>query len=47
MAYRDFNDLPRRTASDKALCNKTFNIAINSKYDEYHRGIALVDYNFI
>ena len=47
MAYGDFNDLLRRTASNKPLCNKTFNIAINSKYDGYHRGIALVVYNFI
>ena len=40
MAYRDFKDLTRRTASDKALRGKAFNIAKNPKYDGYHRGIA-------
>ena len=35
MAYGDFKDLPRRTASDKILLNKTFNIAKNGKYDGY------------
>ena len=27
MAYGDFKDLPRRTASDKIFCDKAFNIA--------------------
>ena len=27
MAYRDFKDLTRGTASDKILCDKVFNIA--------------------
>ena len=27
MAYGDFKDLPRRTATDKVLCDKAFNIA--------------------
>ena len=40
MAYGDFKDLARRTASDKALRGKAFNIAKNPKYDGYHRGIA-------
>ena len=31
MAYGDFKDLARRTASDKVLRNKTFNIAKNAK----------------
>ena len=35
MTYADFKDLKRRTASDKA-----FNIAKNSKYDGYQRGLA-------
>ena len=26
MAYGDSKDVPQRTASDKSLCNKTFNI---------------------
>ena len=33
MAYGDFKDLKRRTASDKILGDKTFNIDKNSKYD--------------
>ena len=40
MAYGDFKDLPKRTAADKELCDKTFNIAWNSKYDGYQRKIA-------
>ena len=32
MTYRDFKDLSRRTASDKILRDKAFNIAKNSKY---------------
>ena len=31
MAYADFKDLTKRTASDKRLCDKAFNIAKNSK----------------
>ena len=31
MCYGDLNDLTRRTASDKILCNKAFNIAKNPK----------------
>ena len=27
MAYGDFKDLTRRTASDKILCDKAFNVA--------------------
>ena len=40
MAYGDFKDLARRTASDKVLRDKEFNIAKNSKYDGYQRGLA-------
>ena len=35
MAYGDFKVLARRTASDKVLRDKAFNIAKNSKYDGY------------
>ena len=35
MTYGDFKDLPRKTASDKMLHNKAFNIAKNRKYDGY------------
>ena len=40
MAYGDFKDLPRRTASDKVLSDKVFDIAKNPRYDEYQRGRA-------
>ena len=36
MAYVHFKDLPRRAAADKLLRDKTFNIAENLRYDEYH-----------
>ena len=35
IAYGDFKNLPRRTAADKVLRNKAFNIAKNPNYDEY------------
>ena len=35
MAYGDFKDLARKAAAVKVLRDKTFNIAKNSKYDEY------------
>ena len=40
MAYGDFKDLARRTASDKVLRDKAFKIAIDQKYDGYQRGWA-------
>ena len=40
MAYGAFKHLTRRTVSDKILRDKAFNIARNSKYDGYQRGIA-------
>ena len=46
MAYGDFKDLPRRTAPVKVLRNKTFNIAKNSKYDEYELGLISMVYKF-
>ena len=46
MAYGNFKDLARRTASDKVLRNKAFNIAKNPKYDRYQRGLASMVYNF-
>ena len=33
MAYGDFKDLARRTASDKVLRDKAFNVAKTHKYD--------------
>ena len=32
-AYGDFKDLTTRTASDKILCDKAFDVAKNPKYD--------------
>ena len=46
MAYEDFKDLARRTASDTALREKAFNIAKNPKYDEYQREWSSMVYNF-
>ena len=40
MAYGDFKDLARKIASNKALRDKAFNIAKNSKYNGYQRGLA-------
>ena len=39
MAYGDFKDFPRRTAADKVLCDKAFNITKNPKFERYQRGI--------
>ena len=47
MAYGDFKDLKRRTASDKVLTDKTFNIAKNHKYDRYQTGLTSMVYKFI
>ena len=44
MAYGDFKDLKRRTASYKILWDKAFNIAKNPKYDGYQRGLAYMVY---
>ena len=44
MAYGDFKDLKRRTASDKILRDKAFNIAKNPKYDGYQRGLVSMVY---
>ena len=40
MAYGGFKKFARRTASDKILSDKAFNIAKNVKYDGYQRGLA-------
>ena len=46
MDYGDFTDLAKGTASDNILRDKAFNIAKNSKYDGYQRGLASMVYNF-
>ena len=40
MADEDFKHWPRKTASDKILHDKIFDIAKNPKYDGYKRGLA-------
>ena len=47
MGYGDFKDLKGRTASDKILRDKAFNIAKNPKYDGYQKGLALWFINFL
>ena len=46
MAYGHFKDLARRTASDKVLIDKTFNIAKKPKYDGYQWRLASMVYKF-
>ena len=44
--YEDFKDLAKKTASDKVLRDKAFNITKNPKYDGYQRGLASMVYKF-
>ena len=44
MAYGNFKDFPRGTASDKVLRDKAFNIVKNPKYDGYQKGFASMVY---
>ena len=37
MVYGDFEDLTKRTASDKVLRDRAFNIAKNTKHVGYQR----------
>ena len=46
MAYGDFKDLAKRTASDKILRDKPFNIAKYPRYDGYQRGSSSMVYKF-
>ena len=46
MAYGEFKDLASRTASDKVLRDKVFNIAKIPRYDGYQRGLASMVYKF-
>ena len=45
-AYSDSKDLTKRTVADKSLKNKAFDIAKDSKYDGYQRGLASMVYKF-
>ena len=44
--YSDSKDLTKRTAADKVLRNRAFNIAKDPKYDGYQRGLASMVYKF-
>ena len=46
MAYGDFKDLARKTASDNVLRDKAFDFAKNTKCDGCQRGIASKVYIF-
>ena len=46
MAYGDFKDLTKRTAADKLLRDKAFEIVSDQKYDGYQRGLASMVYKF-
>ena len=46
MAYWDFKDLAKGTASNKVLWDTAFNIAKNLKYDGYQRGLTSMVYKF-
>ena len=45
-AYADHKDLINRTKADKVLRDKAYNIASNTKYDGYQRGLASMVYKF-
>ena len=45
-AYGDFEEIKRRTASDKIFRDEAFNIAKNPKYDGNQRGLASMIYKF-
>ena len=47
MAYGDFKHLKKRTAAEKVLRDKAFNISRNPKYDGHHRGLASMVYQFL
>ena len=46
MAYGDFKYLAKKTASDKDLIEKAFNIAKNPEYDGHQRGLTSMVYKF-
>ena len=47
MSYGDFKNLTRRTAFDKILRDKAFNLAKNSKYDGYQGALLQWFINFL
>ena len=47
MDYGGFKDLSKRTAADKVLGDKAFNIAKNARYYGYQRSLTSVIYKFL
>ena len=45
-AYSNSKDLTKRTAADKILKDRAFDIAKDAKYDGYQRGLASMVYKF-
>ena len=45
-AYSDSKNITKRTIADKVLRDKAFNIAEDTKYDGYQRGLASMVYKF-
>ena len=45
-AYSDSKNITKRTVADKILRDKAFNIAKDTKYDGYQRGLASMVYKF-
>ena len=46
MVNGDFKDLTKRTAADRVLRDKAFNISKDPKYDGYQRGLASMVYKW-
>ena len=46
-AYADHKDLINRTEADKVLRDKAYDIASNSEYDGYQRGLSSMVYKFL
>ena len=46
VVYGDFKDLKKRTAADKILRDKSFNIAKDLRYDGYQRVLASMVYKY-
>ena len=47
VAYGKYQDLEKRTQSDKVLKDKAFAIVNNPKYDGHQRGLASMVYTFL
>ena len=46
-AYSFSKNLVKRTVSDKILEDRTYEISVNHKYDEYQRGLASMVFTFL